>query len=246
MLHALQQRGTLRMDQPAEILDGNRLMGTLRGAIESRRVCRMEIPNTKFSWITLILGIQSSDESHYLLIDKVAEFEKAFSQSRNNELVIDFMEADGVPCHFTTRLVELRPDGLWVELPDSIFRMQKRRFYRVKARLGTELIFRLNVGREERSSVRDYSMGGVAFAMERPLELKAKDQVSDVELKVPQGRELITFYSPLAVVIRIESQFMGKDICVMEFMDMSEATKEKLWRHIFEEQRMLLKKVRQI
>ena len=68
------------MDQTAEILDGNRLIGTLHGAIESRRVCKMEIPNTKFAWITLILGIQSVGDSHYLLIDKVAGFEKALSQ----------------------------------------------------------------------------------------------------------------------------------------------------------------------
>src|SRR5512139_3140724 len=110
------------MDQSAEVLDGNSLIGTLHGAIESRRVCKMEIPNTKFVWITLILGIQSIGDSHYLLIDKVSGFEKAVNQSRNEEIAVDFMEADGVPCHFTTRVVKLRPEALWVEMPQSIFR----------------------------------------------------------------------------------------------------------------------------
>ena len=234
------------MGQTAEILDGNRLIGTLHGAIESRRVCKMEIPNTKFEWITLILGIRSVKDSHYLLIDKVAGFEKALSQSRNKEIVIDFMEADGVPCHFTTRVMEFRPDALWVELPQSIFRMQKRRFYRVKARLGTELVFHLGLGQEEKARVRDYSMGGVAFLMERHLKLNPEEQVTDIELKVPQGREMISFYNPLAVVIRIEAQPGGKDVCVLEFVGMSDATKERLWRHIFEEQRMQLKKTKHI
>jgi c-di-GMP-binding flagellar brake protein YcgR len=234
------------MGQTAEILDGNRLIGTLHGAIESRRVCKMEIPNTKFEWITLILGIRSVKDSHYLLIDKVAGFEKALSQSRNKEIVIDFMEADGVPCHFTTRVMEFRPDALWVELPQSIFRMQKRRFYRVKARLGTELVFHLGPGQEEKARVRDYSMGGVAFLMERHLKLNPEEQVTDIELKVPQDREMISFYNPLAVVIRIEAQPGGKDVCVLEFVGMSDATKERLWRHIFEEQRMQLKKTKHI
>jgi c-di-GMP-binding flagellar brake protein YcgR len=234
------------MDQTAEILDGNRLIGTLHGAIESRRVCKMEIPNTRFEWITLILGIQSVGDSYYLLIDKVTGFEKAISQSRNKEIAIDFMEADGVPCHFKTRLMEFRPDALWVELPQSIFRMQKRRFYRVKARLGTELVFHLGLGQEEKAKVRDYSMGGVAFLMERHLNLNLEEQVADIELKVPQGREMISFHNPLAVVIRIVPQPEGKNVCVLEFVGMSDATKERLWRHIFEEQRMQLKKTKHI
>ena len=234
------------MDQTAEIVDGNRLIGTLHGVIESRRVCKMEIPNTKFGWITLILGIQSVGHSHYLLIDKVSGFEKALSQSRTKEIAIDFMEADGVPCHFKTRVIEFRPEALWVEMPQSIFRMQKRRFYRVKARLGTELVLRLGPEQEEKAKVRDYSMGGVAFLMERHLKLNPEDRVTDVELKVPQGRESISFYNPMAEVLRIELQPMGKDICVLEFVGMSEVTKERLWRHIFEEQRMQLKKTKHI
>jgi c-di-GMP-binding flagellar brake protein YcgR len=236
------------MDQAAEILDGKRLIGTLHGAIESRRVCKMEIPNTKFVWITLILGIESIGDSHYLLIDKVSGFEKALNQSRNEEIAIDFMEADGVPCHFTTRVVKFRPEALWVELPQSIFRIQKRRYYRVKARLGTELFFRVGSEQKEKAKVKDYSMGGIAFFMERHHKLNVGDQVSDVELKIPREREPITFYNPLGVVIRIEHHPMEKDICALEleFVGMSDATKEQLWRHIFEEQRIQLQKTKHI
>ncbi len=232
------------MNQNVEILDGHRLIGTLRGVIESRRVCRMEIPNTEFSWITLILGIQSLKDSYYLLIDKVGGFEKALSQSRSKEIAIDFMEADGVPCHFKTRLFAFHPEALWVEVPQSISRMQKRRFYRVKARLGTEVVFRVDPDHEERAKVRDYSMGGVAFFVERHLNLHLDDQVRDVHLKIPQEKEFLSFYSPLSVVIRIEVDPTGKDICVLEFGETSEAAKERLWRHIFEEERVLLKRTK--
>ena len=118
----------------------------------------------------------------------------------------------------------------------------------MKARLGTELFFRVGSQEKEKAKVRDYSMGGIAFFMERHLKLNVGDQVSDVELKIPREREPITFYNPLGVVIRIEHHPMEKDICVLEleFVGMSDATKEQLWRHIFEEQRIQLKKTKHI
>jgi c-di-GMP-binding flagellar brake protein YcgR len=234
------------MEQPAEVLDGERLLGTLERAIEARRVCRMEFPQTKYAWITIILAIESVGDSQYLLIDKVRDFQTALAQSSTREIMIDFMEADGVPCHFTTKVFDPRSDALWVELPKSIVRMQKRRFYRVKARLGTELIFRTGTEREVKAIVRDYSMGGVAFFKEAHLDLQPDDQVSQVELRVPQGSQSISFTSQLAVVKRFERQPRGKEICVLEFVEMSDTTKESLWRHIFEEQRMLLKKTKAI
>jgi len=234
------------MDQGAEILDGDKVIGTLHGAIESRRACKMEIPNTEFGWITIILGIHSQDNNRWLLIDKVAGFEKAISKVRDKEIAIDFIETDGVPCHFKTRVMELRPEALWVELPQTIFRMQKRRFYRVKARLGTEVAFDLSQGKQEKAKVRDYSMGGVAFLMERHLTVHLEDQVTNIQLSISQGDEMITFRIPSAVVRRIEHQPTRKDICVLEFMEMPETVKEQLWRHIFEEQRMLLKRTKRI
>jgi len=232
------------MDEAAEILDGQRLLGTIEGVIEARRVCRMEIPNTEFAWITIILGMESIGDSHFLLIDKVREFETAMSHSTGKEISVDFMEADGVPCHFTTQVFESRADALWVELPRSILRMQKRKYYRVKARSGTEIVFHLGPGQKEKATVRDYSMGGIAFVMERHVKLEPGERVTRVELRIPQGSQSISFPIPFAIVKRIERQPGQKEVCVLEIADMSESTKEVLWRHIFEEQRTLLKRTK--
>ncbi len=234
------------MDQPGEILDGNRLIGTLHGVIESRRVCRMEIPNTKYSWITLILEIQAVGDSQYLLIDKVAGFEKTFSRLTNRDVFLEFLEKDGVPCQFNTRVIECHPKVILAELPNFIYRMQKRRFVRVKARLGTEIIFPMDPAKEERAKVEDYGLGGVAFFMNRPLKIYMGDQLTDIELRIPLGIEMISFHISLAMMRWFEPPTQGKYLHALEFLEMEEKTKERLWRHIFKEQRILLQKTRKI
>jgi c-di-GMP-binding flagellar brake protein YcgR len=231
------------MDQP-EIIYGEKLLEMLKVLSESRRFCKMEIPHTNYGWITLVLGLQPVGSLNYLLIDKVAGFEQRLSRSQNQEISVEFLETDGVPCQFKARVFECRPEAIWVELPTSLYRIQKRKFFRVKARLGTAIVFHLDQAMEEKADVKDYSLGGVAFFMDRHLKLTVGDQLKEVELRIPQRSERINFHIPLATVRRLEPQMGGKDICALEFLEMSDATRELLWRHIFREQRMFLRKTR--
>ncbi len=43
--------------QPIEIITGQELVEKLQTLIDSRRILKMEILQTPFSWITMILGI---------------------------------------------------------------------------------------------------------------------------------------------------------------------------------------------
>lgn len=231
------------MDQP-EIIYGEKLLEMLKVLSESRRFCKMEIPHTNYGWITLVLGLQPVGRLNYLLIDKVAGFEQRLSRSLNQEISVEFLETDGVPCQFRARVFECRPEAIWVELPTSLYRIQKRRFFRVKARLGTAIVFHLDQAIEEKASVKDYSLGGVAFFMDRHLKLAVGDQPKEMELRIPQRNGSVSFHIPLATVIRIEPQIGGKDICALEFSEIPEATREQLWRHIFKEQRLFLRKTK--
>ena len=72
------------------------------------------------------------------------------------------------------------------------------------------------------------------------------DQLKKIQLRIPHKYEAVIFHIPIAIVRRIEPQAGGKDICALEFLEMSEATKEQLWRHIFKEQRLILQKVKRV
>ena len=152
------------MNQSAEIVGGQKLVETLKVLSEAKCYCRMEIPHTGYSWITLIVGLRT-DNSNYLSIDKVTGFEEAFTHAQDKEISIEFLEPDGIPCQFKTRVLECCPESILAEIPGSIHRIQKRRYFRVKAGLETAVVFQLDQAVEEKAVVRDYALGGLAFFM---------------------------------------------------------------------------------
>jgi c-di-GMP-binding flagellar brake protein YcgR len=233
------------MDQSAEIISGPRVAETLRVLIESRRICKLEIPDTDYGWMTLLLRIEKAGESQYLIIDQVAGFEKVLSHGQNQEVSVEFLEKGGIPLQFKTRVAKCLPESIWVELPRSIQRIQKRAYYRIEAMLGSEVIFHAGPGREGRATIKDYSLGGAAFIGDRDLKLNADDRLTDLTLTVSQGNRRMTVRSPLAVVKRVDPHAHEKQrVVAIEFLEMTETNREELWRHIFEEQRLLIRKIK--
>jgi hypothetical protein len=233
------------MEELAETISGKGIIDHLHELVVKRRMCKMEIPNTPHSWLTLLLSVQEISGSHYLWIDRVTGFEKVFARYRDREVSFEFLEIDGVPCQFKTRIVGFHPEGLRAELPKCIFRLQRRGCVRIAARSGTEIIFHLGKG-EETAKVKDYSLGGVSFFSDRSLPLHTGDHIDQIELRIPRGTGEINFRIPRAVVKRIERHSSKKDIWVLEFMEMPDTTQEQMWQHIFEEQRIVLQKTKKI
>ena len=232
------------MEQPAEMIDGKRLIDTLWALIDSRRLCKMVIPNTPYGLITLLLGFQKQGNSQYLLIDNEPGFERTFSRLTNPEVSLEFLEKDGVPCQFKTRVIECHPTVLLAEVSRSIYRIQRRRHFRIKAHSGTEIAYHLSQTVKGMGIVKDYSLGGVAFLMERSMKIEVGDYTDKIELRIPQEDQPISFQIPKAIVRRTERNFPEKDLYSLEFLEMSKKTIDPLWRHIFKEQRMLLRRIK--
>jgi c-di-GMP-binding flagellar brake protein YcgR len=233
-------------DQPTEIIDGEKLVEMLQGWIHSRRICKMEIPDTHYGWFTLLSGLQKGPDSQYLLIDKVSGFEKAISRSTSQEVALEFLEKDGIRCQFMTRVIKSRASEIQVELPNAIYRIQRRATFRIPALSGTEIIFYIYPDKEERAKVKDYSLGGVAFLMEEVLKLSIDDKVTNIQLRLPQGKEFKTIHIPSAAVRRIEQDPQGKHLYALEFLEFREKTKEELWNHMIETQRRLIRKTKSL
>jgi len=233
-------------DQPTEIIDGEKLVEMLKGWIHSRRICKMEIPDTSYGWFTLLSGLQKGPDSQYLLIDKVSGFEKAISRSTSQEVALEFLEKDGVRCQFKTRVIKYRPSEIQAELPNAIYRIQRRAAFRILALSGTEIVFHIYPDKEKRVNVKDYSLGGVAFFMGEELKLNIDDKVSNIHLRLPQGKGFKMIHIPSAVVRRIEQDSQGKNLCALEFLEFGEKSKEELWDHMIETQRRLIRKIKSL
>ena len=137
------------MDEPIEMISGQKLIETLYEWIDSRRICKMEIPDTGYGWFTLLSGLQIQPGSQYLLIDRVADFEKALSHSQRQEVSLEVLEKNGIRCQFKTRVVKCGPSDIRAELPDAIRRIQRRASFRISALSGTEITFHIHPEKED-------------------------------------------------------------------------------------------------
>ncbi len=234
------------MDQSLEQIDGDRRIDKLKEWIDTRRLCRLLIPETDHAWITILLGIETEGPSPSLTADLIKGGEKIISHYRERGLRFEFLERDGVLCWFDTQLIQIGAKALRVTLPASIFRMQRRRFVRIGARLGTEILFQKANGSMVSASVKDYGFGGVSFFTPPLFHMRIDDCVSEVVLKIPNEKGWNRFRIPQAKVKRLERIEGGGGICVLEFTEFPETEREPFWQFIFKEQRFQLRKTGKI
>lgn len=231
--------------QPFEVIADQKLVEMLQTLIDSRRLCKMEIPRTRFGWMTILLNLQKDGPSNYLLVDPVARFESILSRFPTREVSFEFLE-NGILCRFNSRVVRCDPQAIWLELPNSIYRNQRRAHFRVEASSNEEIVFHA-AGKEEKAWIKDYSLGGVSFFMESHLILNVGDELTDLSLILPQGKTMHSYRIPLAVVRRITAQSGDKKkVCALQFLKSEGMIQEELGRHIFEEQRSLIRRLRKI
>jgi c-di-GMP-binding flagellar brake protein YcgR len=237
------------MEQPTQLLQGGDIPTVLQSAIKSRHRIRMEIPQTEYAWITLFLGFETGPEGPWLIIDQVTGFDQALRLSGNQTIAVSFYDRTGVPYNFSTKVHLSRPKEIWVELPQMLYRVQRRAFYRVKASLGMEIMLRDMLRQEYRARIKDYSMGGVAFYKELG-EQWFKDLAVDVTLQdnvllVPLGEEILTIPIPSAEIRRIVDFPPHAIQGALEFLQIPESSRSQLERLIFEQQRLLIQKIKQ-
>lgn len=234
-------------EQYSEIITGNQaIINTLQPLIDSRIVCKMGIHRAQQSWITLLLEIRRVGNRYNLLIDRVAGFEDVHSKFPNEEVSLEFTDEVGVPCWFYTKVIASHKEIL-SELPEVIYRVQRRQYFRIEAFLGTEITFLVGSSTErKKATVKNYSAGGVAFFMEKDLKLNVGDLLIDIHLNIPEDGKLTGFHNLKAAIRRIEqgSRYDEKALCAMEFIEIQREIKSNIFAHIFKQQLKMIQRIR--
>jgi c-di-GMP-binding flagellar brake protein YcgR len=76
---------------------------------------------------------------------------------------------------------------------------------------------------------------------------KIEEESEDLLLVLPQGKAMVSYPISQAIGRRIDEHFEGeKRLCALEFLKLEKRTHQELARHIFEEQRSLLRQGRKI
>ena len=234
-------------EQISEIIAGEKdVIDTLRSLIDSRAMCKMEIPRTDQSWITLPLEIRNVRNTYHLLIDSVRGFEVALSKSPDKEVALEFKDQGRVPCRFNTRIIACNSKGILADLPEAIYRIQRRKHFRIEALLGTEISFLGGASTErKKAEVKNYSAGGAAFFLENDLKFNVGDSLTDIHLNVPEAEKRVRFCIPKAAVRRVESEssLTGKALCAIEFTEIPGETRNNITSHVFRQQRVIMQRI---
>jgi c-di-GMP-binding flagellar brake protein YcgR len=234
-------------DQFIEITsDGESILKTIQAIIDNRVLGTIEIPETEYSWITMILEIKQNKGSSFLSIERIEGLESLLSKFPNREVSLEFMDKGGVPCRVRTRVVECRPNDIWSELPKEIYRIQKRQYFRVNALPGAGITFRMGLSKEEKGEVKNLCEGGVAFFTEKDLNLNAGDSINEVYLSIPEGNEQLSFYIPQAVIKRMVTPSVQerRTLYGVAFLGMSKETRDQITAYIFQQQMVVIRKLK--
>jgi c-di-GMP-binding flagellar brake protein YcgR len=234
-------------NQYIEIISEDKsILSIIQSLIDSRVLGKIEISDTKHSWITMILEVKKIENSFFLSIDRVEGLESTLSDYPNREVSLEFMDKGGVPCRFRTKVIECRPNDILSELPKEIYRIQRRQFFRIKALPGTEITFRIGPSEEEKAKVENFSEGGVAFFIEKNLKFGVGDLLNNINLNIPEQTEWLRFHIPQAVVRRIEhpSLHNGRTLCAIEFLELPKKTRNNLIAYISKQQMVVIQKLK--
>jgi c-di-GMP-binding flagellar brake protein YcgR len=233
-------------DQYTEIIsDDKSIADTLRSFIDSRTVCKMEIPQTQYNWVTKLSEIKEVGSSCYLSIDMVTGFEAALSRYPSRGISLEFMERGGVSCQFNTKVVECHSKEILSELPKEIHRTQRRQYARVDASHGMEISFLTGTSTQwEKGKVKNYSAGGVAFYVEKELKLSGGNLLADIQLEIPEGEEWVRFHIPQAVVRHMEPLYGGRTLYAIEFVGISREIRDGLISYISKAQKGVVQKIK--
>jgi len=234
-------------NQYIEIISGDKLiLSIIQFLIDSQIIGKIEISDTKNSWITMILEVKNIGNSFFLSIDKIEGLESTLSDYPNREVSLEFMDKGGIPCRFRTKVIECRLNDILLELPKEIYRIQRRQFFRIKALPGTEITFCMGVPEEEKARVENLSEGGVAFIIEKNLKFGVGDLLNNIDLNIPERTESLRFHIPQAVVRRIENPSLhnGRTLCAIELLELPKKIRENLVAYISKQQMAVIQELK--
>jgi c-di-GMP-binding flagellar brake protein YcgR len=224
------------------ITDRKTILDTFQELVDSRTVLAMEYPGTRYNWITFILEVESMTFSS-LLVDRVRGFRTALERNLQRELFFEFKDKNKVPFAFKTDVIELRPDGILVQLPTLLQRNQRRRYFRVETPPGAEISFSDALGEEKNGVIINIGGGGAAFLVKEPPALSPGHVLERPRFEIPEDKKKVFLQIPATVVKRVEKWDFDKFLVALEFTEISEGIRKDVIGYVFERQRSIIRRI---
>jgi hypothetical protein len=216
---------------------------------DKRVLIKLVLKNTGYENVSVITDIKSIDQQEYFRIDCPDDFHIILQSRDRGNLSFEFNGPDKVLYTF-----EVSPDPdwrrgeVWIPFPDEIDRIQRRRNFRLKAPMGTELILR-QLQPPLKMVVVDFSLGGLLCVVESARERIKKNliltrgrKIKNLELLFRSDNVTTKISVNEAAIVRVETNpVTGYHQYALQFLSLDKNEEKSLTKTLYRMQRQMLR-----
>lgn len=234
----------MRAMEDVEKIYGEYRYALLRDLLAERTPVNFRIEGTAFEKLTFVTGFKHVKTIPYLLVDRFKGLSGTWSDKR--DVFLNFTGSDKIHYSFRTCIHEIAEHDIWLELPEFIERIQRRKHFRVATPLGTKVLLPKGEKTYEGHAV-NLSMVGVLFKEAERTDGQSQwnvgDDVDHVQV-VWSKDSLSTSISVKKSRVKrvVKDPVTGRCWCALHFLELDNQEAEKLREFIYTCQREALQR----
>lgn len=234
-----------------ERIRGAKMIELFRRLAASKTIISMLIIGSGFERLTCITDVKEDGKENEIVVDLPNGFKDAAKNQKSLRLNFNFNGPDKLEYLFATQGGRYTDNELRLPLPDYVERLQRRKDFRMRAPVGTQMHFQIKQLQSTLNLI-NISLGGALGELKvksktvskRPA-LKERQPVFKIRLIFPgqNSNEEQVVSIQKAEVVRIEKdENTHKYKYALRFLYMDRDEKQKLTEHIYRIQREYLKR----
>ena len=227
-----------------EKITGKKRFTLFKQLVENRTLLNLHLIEKNYERITLITQVIEKKDSGFFLIDYPRGFREALNGEMDVPMIFQFTGPNRIPYLLKTFPEKISGDEVWIKIPKSIEKIQRRREFRIPAPSGTKFLFQQNETPYQ-ADVVNVSFKGSLLSLHSPISGKHPFQIdgpiSNARLISPGEGPETAIAIKKAFIKRIEKDSVtGKGLVALQFSDLTRKEKKKLGEWIYQFQRILL------
>ena len=214
---------------------------------------KMQLIKGDYECFIQITEIRKWMEAHYFIVKYDEDFRIAVEELDDLRMRFEFGGKDDVNYAFETGSEKIVRNTIWLRLPETVYRYQRREYFRLEAPHGTRLNFKIN-DTDFNLLVINISLGGtlgVLVSLTREMELvlqkKTPNMLEFVELVFPTYNNdedsKLTIKQCKIKRQQINPRTQRRE-CAIEFAEIAKDQQEQLKSLFYQWQRAYLKRRR--
>ncbi|MBN1849918.1 MAG: PilZ domain-containing protein [Deltaproteobacteria bacterium] len=227
-------------------ITGEKRFEIIKGLLKDRTIIRINLLGKGYEGLTMVMGVYTMENIPLILIDRPIGYSDYFQDTTGERIFLEFIGKDKIQYNFKTIIEKEGDEDIFIQFPQEINRVQRRRHFRIEPLMGTSVIF-MTKDRKSQLNVINLSMGGLLVSQEavfhnketfykgrylRDILLICEDKGIQMRIKIPKSE-----------IVRVEkNEEIEKYGYAIQFLDLNKDTIRQLHVFIYMSQRVVLRK----